>query len=135
MKRMRILILVLLAVLLPIRGAMAAAMLCPQTANSDAAVVVTEHGHHEVRTGAGMQFDHSTSHHHASGAATDAGPSTGGEQATCQFCASGCCMASLVGSVTSMGPPDVTASITFPALSAPVPAFHSDGQDRPPRTL
>jgi hypothetical protein len=128
-KQLRTFILVLLAVLLPIRGAVAAAMLCPEGVETNAAVAVAGSGHHE------MHADRSASHHHdSSGSATD-DSSSGGHPATCHFCAGGGCMATIVGTVPSLGQPDATASVTFPELTPPAPAFHSDGQDRPPRTI
>ena len=130
MKRFRILILVLMAILLPIRGAVAATMLCPGGEGSGRAAVAGAHGHHD------MHSDHAASHHHATGDGdvTD-GSSSLKHPTTCQFCASGGCMASIVGTVLSLGQPGPTSPVSFPALTAPVPAFQSDGQDRPPRTI
>ncbi len=44
-------------------------------------------------------------------------------------------MASMVGAIPSLGQPGLTSQVTFPVLTAPIPAFQSDGQDRPPRTI
>lgn len=44
-------------------------------------------------------------------------------------------MASLIGAVPVILPPSLLAAVSFPALAVPVPLFHSDGQDRPPRTI
>ena len=142
---LRTFILVLLAVLLPTRGAVAAAMLCPGGMNTDTTVVVSEHGRHGEHLDHGTPVDHSASHsashEHYSvshelthGGTTDEGGATGGGTDTCQFCVSGCCLASMVGSVPALGHPVVTGSVVFPMLSAPIAAFQSDGQDRPPRT-
>jgi hypothetical protein len=131
----RIFILVLLAILLPIRGAMAATMLCPDGEGPSSAAVVAEHGHDETEAEHGVHADHSSPHHHASGDASNDDSSSGEHPANCHFCASGCCMASIVGTVPSLGQPGLTSSVAFPALTAPVPAFQSDGQDRPPRTI
>ena len=128
-------ILVLLAILLPIRGAMAATMLCPDGEGPSSAAVVAEHGHHDMQADQEMHADHSSPHHHASGDAPNDDSSSGEHPANCHFCASGCCMASIVGTVPSLGQPGLTSSVAFPALTAPIPAFQSDGQDRPPRTI
>jgi len=140
-KHLRTFILVLLAVLLPIRGAVAAALLCPGGVKTDVTVVVGEHGHYAQHLDHGTPMDHSASHEHHSAshdeahdATTGDESATGGGTGTCQFCASGCCMASMVGSVPSLGQPVVTGSAVFPMLAVPVAAFQSDGQDRPPRT-
>jgi hypothetical protein len=110
-KHLRIIMLALLAILLPVRGVVAATMLCPAHA------------------------DHPSAHHHASEEAPDTDPSSAENPATCHFCASACCMASIVCTLPSLSEPGLTASDGFPALTAPVPVFQSDGQDRPPRTI
>ncbi len=136
MKQLRLVILILLAFLLPVRGAVAAAMLCPAGEDATAAAVAVGHGQHDrhVHDDPGMHADRSAAH-------TDAGTDApGGESAagthsnTCHFCASGCCVTPLGAAPSTVASPLVTASVTFPALRAPVPVFHSDGQDRPPRT-
>lgn len=134
MTHLRIFILVLLIVLLPIRGAVAATMLCPEGGGPSTAAVVAEHGHPDLHAEVEMHADHSLAHHHASAEAPNDDSSSGEHPTTCHFCASGCCMASMVGTDPSLGQPSLTSSVAFPALTAPVPAFRSDGQDRPPRT-
>lgn len=132
MKHLRVFILVLLAVLLPVRGAMAATMLCPPGEDASSAVGVTPHDHHDTQPDHDMPADHAA-HHHNEDVPDDASPS-GEHPATCHLCASGCCMASIVGTVPALGPPGLTWSVTYPAFTAPAPAFHSGGPDRPPRT-
>jgi hypothetical protein len=44
-------------------------------------------------------------------------------------------MASIVGTVPSLGEHGLTSAVVFPALTARIPAFQSDGQERPPRTI
>jgi len=135
LKYLRTLILVLLAVLLPIRGAVAAAMLCPDGVGTAAAAALSEHAHHD-HDGHGDAGTHA--HHAAQGAAggeKQDDSSSGSQPNTCHFCASGCCVTPLAFAPPTIAEPLLTASITFPALQAPVPAFHSGGQDRPPRTI
>lgn len=149
MKSLRILVLVLLAVLLPVRGAYAGVMWCAShgaahgapaaevgavdSVNLEKAMPhVLEHepaamGHDH----AGMAHDPAAMHegHH-----DDPGqPVDGKASATCQFCASGCCMASLVARVPAIGPSPLTAVAIFPPLIVPAPAFESGGPERPPR--
>ena len=134
MKRFRILILVLMAILLPIRGAVAATMLCAEGEATGTATVVAEHQHHDMTAGQEMRADRSASHQHAGGDA--AGDSSSGKHpTTCQFCASGGCTASIVGTVPSLGQQSLTSSVSFPALTTRVTVFYPDGQDRPPRTI
>jgi hypothetical protein len=139
-KRFRVFILVLLTLLLPIRGAMAAAMLCPDGERSTQTAVVATHGHHgaqpmEHHSSHEAHTDGSSAHHHAGAdAAADTAPS-GEHPATCHFCASGCCMVSLLGTAPSLERPRVISWVAFPELVAPLPVFQSGGQDRPPRTI
>jgi hypothetical protein len=132
---LRIAILLLMSILLPIRGAVASTMLCPEAAGTAAATVVAAHSHHDVHAEHEMRADDPALHHHASGVASDDDSSSDEHPDTCHFCASGCCMAAMVGTVPSLGQPGLTSSVRFPALTARVPAFQSGGQDRPPRTL
>ena len=135
MKRLRIFILVLLAILLPIRGAVAATMLCPEGEAPNSAAVVAVHDHHGMQADHEVHVDDSSAHHQAHEEAPDDDSSSGEHPTNCHFCASGCCMASMVGTVPSLGQPGLTSPITFPALTARIPAFQSDGQERPPRTI
>lgn len=133
--RLRILLLVLLAVLLPIRGAVAASMLCPEGGGTSTTQAVGVHEHHGVHAGQAMQSDHSAARHHVVADGANSGSSSNEHPASCHFCASGCCMASMVVTVPSLSHPGLTSTVMFPALTAPIPTFHSGGQDRPPRTI
>jgi len=139
-KNLRVLILVLLAVLLPVRGALAAALFCPgggQGRTAVVAIVAVEQGQVAIHADQGMHDEQATAHHHPSagdapGRDTSA---SGGQPPACQACASACCMSPL-----AFAPPPVeatvsTTSVSFPAISAPSPDFHSGGQDRPPRII
>ncbi|KQW37753.1 hypothetical protein [Rhizobacter sp. Root404] len=129
MKHLRIIILVLLSILLPVRGAVAATMLCPDIEGTLTGAVSAEHDDH------GLHADRSLAHHHASEVEPDADSSSADHPATCHFCASGCCMASILGTVPSLGEPGLTSLVTFPALTTRIPAFQSDGLERPPRPI
>lgn len=128
MKHLRIFILVLLALVLPVRGAVAAAMLCPEGVGTGVVALVAEHGHQD------RQVDEVVSHHHGMDSTID-DSSLGEHVSTCQFCPSGCCTASMVGTVASSGQPSLNSSVSYPALTVPSPAFQAGGQDRPPRTF
>lgn len=128
MKTVRIWLLVLLALLLPIRGAVAAAMLCP---SSTAAGHAEGHLHqHSTDTSehAHMQQLHATGEHHADDG-KPAGPSD-----KCGLCCDLCSVTPLVGSLPGVPVPQALASISFPDLRAAAPSFVSDGQERPPRS-
>jgi len=149
-KTLRLCFLLLLAALLPLRGAVAAAMLCPPAGVGTSA----EAG---VSTSAevlamGLATGHAMDHHAAADATAAShadgshGPGShdGSSQAhashdqgapdKCNLCAAFCSLTPMLGSPPTLPPSLPAATTAFPALSAPVPIFLSDGQDRPPRS-
>ena len=132
-KYLRTFILVLLTVLLPIRGAAAAAMLCPGEASTISTAATAGHGGHDMHAEHDMEVHHAAMHDHSHGAAL--AESSGGHATACQFCADGCCVTPLAFAPPSVASPRPTALAAFPALTARVTAFYPDGQDRPPRTI
>lgn len=133
MKFLRLWFLVLLAVLLPVRGAMAATMPCmPAGAGGHAEVVVTghveAHAHHE-----GMDHGHDAQVHEPT---PDPQPGHGhASQDKCNMCSASCSSPPLAGSFPAIDGPVVLSTATFPAVSAPAPTFQSGGQDRPTNLL
>jgi Protein of unknown function (DUF2946) len=132
-KTLRIWLLVLLAVLLPVRGAVAAAMLCPpagtgtQTelrlhdhASGHALMDAAEHRHADRGHGSGAD-----AHHDGSADTTD----------RCNLCSAFCSVTPLIGSLPALPLPQEPAAIRFPDLTVPAPSFISDGQERPPRSI
>jgi hypothetical protein len=124
--------LVLLAMLLPIRGAMAAAMLCapstPGVAGLSSGTQATaahhdrtEHTHH----------DHAQ-HEHSAGAHDHHAPAS---QDKCNLCSATCSLTPLLNHVAGVEVPRDLKTATFPDLAAPPQSFLSDGQERPPRTI
>ena len=116
MKSIRIWLLLLLAVLLPIRGAVAAAMLCP-IAGSGAPPQAQMHEHEHASS-----HVHTAEHDHAKAADR------------CNLCSAFCSLTPLVGSAPTVAAPLELAAAAFPDFSAPPPSFLSDGQERPPRS-
>ncbi|WP_077036323.1 hypothetical protein [Pelomonas sp. KK5] len=112
-KTLRICFLLLLAVLLPLRGAVAAAMLCPvgSAGMQSELRVAPEHAGH----------DHGSHHESASD--------------KCNMCSAFCSITPLVGPTITLPEPIEPAVLEFPELSAPPPDFFSDGQERPPRSF
>jgi hypothetical protein len=133
-KHLRTFILVLLAVLLPIRGAVAAAMQCPGEASTISTAASAGHGRHDMHADHDMEVHQVAPHDHSHETASDESPSPGHATA-CQFCAGGCCVTPLAFAPPSVASPCLAASAVFPALTARVTAFYPDGQDRPPRTI
>jgi hypothetical protein len=125
-KSIRVWLLVLLAFALPMRGAMAAAMLCaPSGTHAHAAAAGGDHGHehHAGHDQAAVQPD--AAHDHGSDhSATD----------KCSSCSSCCSVPAPVAASFTLpqGPP---AAAPVSEYLAPAAEFFSGGQDRPPRTL
>lgn len=119
-KSLRLLVLVLLAMLLPLRGVSAAALLCEQQPASHSEAVGHDHGDHDMASAAGedrVQHDHSHN---------------GFDKR--HLCLSSCAAAPLMGAVPAVLTPPLAGTTVFPHFAAPVPTFQSDGQDRPPRS-
>lgn len=136
MRTIRIWLLVLLAVLLPVRGAVAAAMLCPPaSAESERTVAAAgaEMEHHVMDHGEHVHADHEHAGH-------DAGtPGTGGHHSEgfgkCNLCCDFCSITPLLSTLPSVPTPLNLSWVPFPRLFAPSPSFLSDGQERPPRSI
>ncbi|HKX43223.1 MAG TPA: hypothetical protein VJO99_18845 [Burkholderiaceae bacterium] len=120
---LRIGLLVLLAVLLPIRGAMAAAMLCPPALG---AAQAQAHAAHEPAA-----HDHAQHHHVPS----DATAHATSDDNTCNLCAAFCSATPLPSSAPTLPSPSDYTSTSFPELRAAAPSFVSGGPERPPRSI
>jgi hypothetical protein len=138
LKTARLYFLVLLAVLLPIRGAVAAAMLCPiggSGVQSELRWQAPAAAHEAVDHA--MAHDHGSSHGHASNGHDhhdDHGTQQQSAQDKCNMCSAYCSLTPLVSSAPTLPGPLDRAAIKFSDFSAPPPNFFSDGQERPPRT-
>jgi hypothetical protein len=142
-KSWRIWLLLLLAVLLPVRGAVAAAMMCP-VAGFGVQVELAMGGHsagHEAMDRA-MSHNHSGGHDHASShghpnvASDDGHP--GHDHAVsegCNACSAYCSVTPLVSAIPTLAEPLGRTTVKFSDFSAPPPSFVSGGQERPPRTI
>lgn len=135
MKPWRVILLVVLTLLLPLRGAVAAAMLCPPGSHGAAVVVAqaAEAGHPD-------DGEDAHEHHHADVSqelGTTHGETTHSETAhseTCHVCASFCSVTPLLAAMPVVAQPLEAATLSFPDWSAPATVFLSDGQERPPRS-
>jgi len=127
-KTIRIWLLVLLAVLLPVRGAVAAAMLCSPANAGDHSHVSAVAGHHEHDA-------HADPRHagHDTGSPAGTGHHADGSS-QCNLCCDFCSMTPLLSTLPSVPPPDLS-SVPFPELCAAAPSFLSEGQERPPRSI
>lgn len=133
---LRIWLVVLLAVLLPVRGAMAAAMLCPPGGSgSELRLMQPSHPHADhVMAEAVAHHDHAPhdAGHHPGKA------HHGHDQASpdkCNMCSAFCSMTPMPVSTCALPERLDHASASFPELRPPAPTFLSDGQERPPRSI
>lgn len=120
MRTARIWLLVLLAVLLPFRGALGATMLCPPAMNA------AGHDEHE-------HADHLHAGHEVGPSAASGHPTDGLDK--CSLCCDFCSMTPLLSTLPSIAKPPNPESVSFPDPLAPVPTFVSEGQERPPRSI
>ena len=134
----RIGLLVLVAVLLPLRGAMAAAMLCSpalagaQTqAHAGAAGDSKHDAHttHEHVVHEHAQHDHDHSEHAGKVAHTAL------DDSACSLCAAFCSATPLPSGTPTLSAPSDYTSAAFPELRAATPSFVSGGPERPPRSI
>lgn len=121
MKTFRLFVLMLLAMLLPLRGVSAAALLCEQQPATHTEMVVDDAHEHDPASMPG--HDHTNDDHSHSG--VDKG----------RHCLSSCSAAPLMGAVPSVLTPTLAGTTVFPHFAAPASTFQSDGQDRPPRSI
>ena len=129
MKLLRICLLVLLATLLPIRGAMAAAMLCPPAGvGAHGEMRLMEHdlaGHDHI--------DDAHAHHqHDDGKQDGHGKSA---EDKCNLCSALCSLTPMLSETVGIQEPRDFIDASFPVLSVPAPSFLSDGEERPPRSI
>lgn len=129
----RICLLVLLAVLLPVRGAVAAAMLCP-VAGTGTPSELRMHDHPAGHEAMDPGVTHAHADHHDPAGHHDDGQGQGTAD-KCNLCSACCSLASLVSALPALAEPIDLAALRFPDLSSPAPTFLSDGQERPPRSI
>ncbi|KQY80864.1 DUF2946 family protein [Pelomonas sp. Root1444] len=128
MKTIRIWFLLLLAVLLPIRGAVAAAMLCPVgSSGMQSELRIAQDAHHH-------DMDHQEAAHDHGGAGHHDGHDHSAVD-KCNMCSAFCSLTPLVSNAPQLPEPAALPSVKFPDFSTPAPSFLSDRQERPPRTI
>jgi len=136
-KTLRPWFLLLLALLLPMRGAVSAAMLCPPAGfGMQTELRMVEHpiGHGMDHHAMDPADPDAASAAHGHGAHDD-GSHDHGTSDKCDVCSAFCSLTPLLGSAPTLPAPLPMASTAFPALRVPTPTFLSDGQDRPPRSI
>jgi Protein of unknown function (DUF2946) len=135
-RTLRAWLLLLLAVLLPVRGVVAATMLCEIAESGSQMELHLQHDRMPAAHQALDQAMDATDHHSAQHEHGDAhhDHSAGGQLEKCNLCSASCSLTPL----TSTGPavPLMAAvGAAFPAVPSPALSFLSDGQERPPRSI
>jgi hypothetical protein len=140
LKTVRICLLLLLAVLLPVRGTVAAVMLCP-VPGSDQRTQARLHDHSTAHAPSqhAAGIDHSAHDHHGPDHASDpTGDGDGGSVGSadgCNLCSAFCSVPPLLDSRPTTFVLPEADSTPQPARSARAPSFFSDGPERPPRSI
>ena len=128
MTKAKVWLLLLVALLLPFKGALAAAgVFCHLGSSQPIGAIVTPHHHEAVA-------DHGHGDHHASHVAVDDNqPSPTG--ASCAICSAVCGAPPLPVAATSLHAPLPSGAERFPPLASPRSSSRSEGLERPPRTI
>lgn len=127
MKTVRLLLLVLLAVVLPLRGALADVACC--AGEADALQLAMTAGGHEH----GAPDPHGHAHVHHAPADTASADDGSAPADGCHRCTASCSATPITTAVPVVAATLAVTEARFPALSAPPPSHPSDGLERPPR--
>lgn len=128
-KLLRVWLLVTLAVLLPIRAAMAVALPCALSGldSHSEAMYQDAAGHRHS-----MGVQEADQHDEGAGALHEHEESCLDK---CNLCSASCSATPLVSIIAGIPEPLDSVSASFPDLSVPALSFLSDGQERPPRSI
>ena len=133
MSKFRIWLLLLVALILPFKGTMAAAgMFCHLGSDLPMSAIVQPHQHP-----AAAEHDHA--HGHAADSATQSGVHHDGGpnplSSSCTICSAVCSAPPLPPAGLSLQLPVPAGAERFPALAPPRPSAVASGLERPPRTV
>lgn len=125
-----------MAVLLPLRGALAAAMMCPVAGTGvQTEVHIAEQAHDHGHSHASGAHDHQAQPSFASQHSDHHDFASAGDPAEkCNLCSAFCSVTGMVSGQATLAEPQRVATV-FPHLYAPPLSFVPDGQERPPRTI
>lgn len=137
-KTVRICLLLLLALLLPVRGAIAVAMDCsvPGSRAQAEAQVTTHSQGPQVAVAGQVHRQHTTAHDHTSAEQNLKGAGHEHAEASdkCNLCSASCSATALMRRSIVFAEP-LPVSAVFLHLHALPPSFVPEGQERPPRTI
>jgi hypothetical protein len=132
LRTVRALFVIFLALLLPLRGAVAGAMLCPA---GGASAVVSSHMQHAAAHDDATAVHHDGAHHdHAHHEQAQPTSTSSSHDTGCNLCIAFCSMTPMPSAAPTIEPSTLSTTLSFPALQAPAPSFQSGGPDRPPRS-
>ena len=136
-RAVRLCLLVVLAVLLPLRGAVAAAMLCSPTGTGlQSELRIQPVAHHAIEQEQGAAQDHHGGAHHDHAASEHPAGDQGHPSSDhCNLCSAYCSITPLVSALPTLFHPLEPPAVKFPDVASPAPTFLSDGQERPPRSI
>ncbi|MBL8278137.1 MAG: hypothetical protein JNL93_15670 [Pelomonas sp.] len=132
MKFARCLLLVLLTLVLPLRGAMANIACCSGELPGFGVPVAQAHDHADVSASDAATGGHHDHHDHDEDSPGHNGRSDPSDK--CHACTASCSAASIVSAMPVLPMPTASADVVFPSLLAPPPSHASEGQERPPRS-
>lgn len=136
MKVARILLLVLLALVLPFRGALANVAHCAGGPGEFVRSVPAVHEHGGAAHVHDAHVHAQDPGHDQAGAHGDADKTPAGAAADkCNLCSASCSATPFVSAAPVIAAPLQVADAAFPALLAPPASHPSDGQERPPRSI
>ena len=136
-RALRLCLLVVLAVLLPLRGAVAAAMLCSPTGTGmQSELRIQPAAHHALEQYQGIAHDHHGGAHHDH-ATSEHPPGDQGHRSSdhCNLCSAYCSITPLMSALPMLPHPLEPPAVKFPHFASPATTFLSDGQERPPRSI
>ena len=138
-KLFRVLLVLLLVLSLPARGALVAAMVCePVDSGHPTERVAHDHSANHMPDVAGhghAAHDRVEGHAHPSPISATVTATAAAASDSCHLCCDLCSLSPLVSQWPSLAGPQHLSNLAFPDVAAPLPSFVSEGQERPPRTI
>jgi hypothetical protein len=133
MKKLRIPLILLVALILPFKGAMAAAgMFCHLGSAQPMSAIVQPHQHH-------AEAHQNHAEHHAPDDVSQSDAEDGARlipaSSSCTICSAVCSAPPLPANGIAFHAPPPSGAERFPALSLPRPSAAQSGLERPPRTI
>ena len=136
MKRLKLLLLIV-ALTLPFRAAMAAVGVFCHLGSTDSFAKVVQPHHHDVggEDASHGEHSHASESHHSPAQSDTSADDSAPLSDTCTYCSASCGAAPLVPAAVSFEAPFPNGAERFPALPVPHVRSIAGGLERPPRTI